>query len=167
MRKMLVSITTTLALAAGAAYAVPPPIGAPAGATAQCNDGTWSSSMSRNEACRDHQGIKAWYLDDSPTKTPAQGMMPPQTFPNPRPGQMPNAATPTVGTQTGNRPTLPGGLSPTPGREAGKVWVDPASKVYYCRNDREYGTTSDGGYMSEADAVTKGNRSAHGMTCGS
>jgi hypothetical protein len=167
MRTLLASITTTLALVAGAAYAEPPPIGAPAGATGQCNDGTWAASTSRSEACRDHQGVKTWYLEKSPTKTPAQTMMPLQTFPNPRPGQMPNAATPTVGSQTGNRPTLPGGLSPTPARETGKVWVDPESKVYYCRGDRQYGSTSNGEYMSEVDAVAKGNRSVRGMTCSS
>jgi len=80
---------------------------------------------------------------------------------------MPNAQTPTTGTQTGSRPTLPGGTSPTPatGGGAGKVWVNTSSKVYHCQGDRYYGNTKAGEYMTEADAIAKGNRAAHDKAC--
>ena len=34
--------------------------GAPAGATAQCKDGTWSSSQSRSGTCSGHGGVSRW-----------------------------------------------------------------------------------------------------------
>ena len=37
------------------------PAGAPANATGQCNDGTFSNSASKKGACRGHKGIKEWY----------------------------------------------------------------------------------------------------------
>jgi hypothetical protein len=181
MRTLLISIATTLALAiAGAAHAQAP-AGAPAGTTGQCKDGSWYSGETKNGACRGHKGVKEWYgaadaapaksttaaPPKSPSATPAPATMPPQTFPKSTPATMPNAQTPTTGTQTGARPTLPGGTSPpsAAGGGAGKVWVNATSKVYHCPNDRYYGTTKNGQYMSEADAVAKGNRPAHGKAC--
>jgi hypothetical protein len=61
---------------------------------------------------------------------------------------------------TTSKPAAPGG-------GAGKVWVNTSTKVYHCAGDRYYGTTKDGEYMSESDAVTKGNRAAHGKACSS
>jgi hypothetical protein len=153
----------------------------PAGATGLCNDGTYYSGESKRGACHGHKGVKTWYGADtskttatppsstSPSATPAPATMPAQTFPKSTPATMPNAQTPTTGTQTGARPTLPGGTSATPaaGGGAGKVWVNTSSKVYHCQGDRYYGTTKEGGYMSEADAIAKGNRAAHGKACSS
>ena len=159
-------ITTTLALAiAGAAHAQTP-AGAPAGATAQCRDGTWSSQVRRDAACADHNGVRTWYgASDSPTNTPAPAMMPPQTFPKSTPQTMPNAQTPTTGTQMGSRPTLPGGMSRPSGGGSGRVWVDRSSRTYVCDGERGYGTSSGGSYMSEADAAAQGNRAANGASC--
>jgi uncharacterized protein DUF3761 len=163
--RVLVSIATTLALCATSAALAQTPAGAPAGATAQCKDGTWSSDANRDGACRDHNGVRTWYgASDSPSRTPAPSMMPPQTFPKPTPQTMPNAQTPTTGTQMGSRPTLPGGMSRTPGG-AGKVWVDRASRSYVCDGDRGYGTSKGGAYMTEADAIAQGNRAASGSKC--
>jgi hypothetical protein len=162
----LVSIATTLALAAaGIAYAQTP-AGAPAGATAQCKDGTWSSERNRDAACSGHSGVRTWYgASGSPTNTPAPAMMPPQTYPKPTPQQMPNAQTPTTGTQMGSRPTLPGGLSRKSGDGTSKVWVDRSTHTYVCEGERGYGTSAGGSYMSEGEALSAGDQPASGAKC--
>ena len=149
----------------------------PADATGLCNDGTYYTGENKKGACRGHKGVKDWYgastssktTAASPSATPAPATMPAQTFPKSTPTTMPNANTPTTGTGTGGRSTMPGGTSPTPaaGGGAGKVWVNTSTKVYHCQGDRYYGTTKQGEYMSEADAKAKGDRPAHGKDCSS
>lgn len=43
----------------------------PSNATAECNDGTFSTASSRQGACADHGGIKTWFADE--TRTAAKG----------------------------------------------------------------------------------------------
>ena len=172
MGKKTSSSTSANSTSTSASTGSPPP-----GATGLCKDGTYYTGENKKGACHGHKGVKTWYgaaetkttTATSPTATPAPATMPPQTFPKSTPTTMPNAQTPTTGTQTGSRPTLPGGTSPTPaaGGGAGKVWVNTSSKVYHCQGDRYYGTTKEGEYMSEADAIAKGNRAAHGKSCSS
>jgi hypothetical protein len=45
---------------AGAAW-TQAPAGAPAGTTATCKDGTYSSSATKQGACSSHKGVKEWY----------------------------------------------------------------------------------------------------------
>ena len=45
----------------GAAPTMARPADAPADATAQCNDGTFSKAKTHQGACSSHKGVKAWF----------------------------------------------------------------------------------------------------------
>jgi hypothetical protein len=52
-----------------------------------------------------------------------------------------------------------------PGAAPDKVWYNAASKVYHCPNDRYYGRTKEGKYMSEAEAKAAGAHGPRGQNC--
>jgi hypothetical protein len=52
-----------------------------------------------------------------------------------------------------------------PGAAPDKVWYNAASKVYHCLNDRYYGRTREGKYMSEAEAKATGAHGPRGKNC--
>jgi hypothetical protein len=65
-------------------------------------------------------------------------------------------------------PLTPHAQAQTPnaqGNPAVKVWVNTASGVYHCPGTRWYGNTKHGEYMSQKDAIGKGNRPAYGKYC--
>ncbi|MBS0294254.1 MAG: hypothetical protein JSS01_17235 [Proteobacteria bacterium] len=60
---------------------------------------------------------------------------------------------------------------PAPGGGPGKVWINDAwtngsRKAYHCMDDRYYGRTKAGRYMTEANAKAEGLHPAHGKGCG-
>ncbi len=57
----------------------------------------------------------------------------------------------------------PAAATSTPAAAQGQVWVN--GKVYHCANDKYFGKTKHGSYMSEADAKAKGAHGVHGKTC--
>lgn len=52
-----------------------------------------------------------------------------------------------------------------PGGGPGMVWVNDGSEAYHCPDDKWYGKTKSGSYMSEADAKSKGFHGPHGKAC--
>jgi hypothetical protein len=108
----------------------------PASVTATCKDGSSFSGTTRSGACRGHGGVQSW------------GTAPAATTPAPAP------STPS-----------PGSSAAAAGGGPGQVWVNTASKVYHCPNDRYYGKTKQGEYMTEAAARAAGDRPSHGKSC--
>ena len=115
---------------------------APAPVTATCKDGTSFSGKTRSGACRGHGGVQSW---DTGAAAPAAAA--PALTPSTSPSK-PSPATTTAA-----------------GGGAGQVWVNTASKVYHCPNDRYYGKTKQGTYMTEAAAKAEGDRPSYGKTC--
>ena len=115
---------------------------APAPVTATCKDGTSFSGKTRSGACRGHGGVQSW---DTGAAAPAAAA------PALTPSTSPSKPSPATTTAAG------GGV--------GQVWVNTASKVYHCPNDRYYGKTKQGTYMTEAAAKAEGDRPSYGKTC--
>ena len=151
-----------------AAAATPGPM--PAGATGQCKDGTYTSAATKSGACRGHQGVDKWFAADTgasaaKTSKPAPPAAAPAPAPaparapvaKPAPAAAPAPSSPPRETATRT--------APAPGATAGSVWVNTDSNVYHCPGTHYYGTTKEGKYMSEADAVKAGARPAGGKAC--
>ena len=56
-------------------------------------------------------------------------------------------------------------MTQAPGGGADKVWVNDSSKVYHCPDDKFYGKTKKGNYLTEAEAKAKGFKADHGKAC--
>ena len=177
------------ALTSAGAYAA-----APAGAIAQCKDGTYYSGTTHKGACKGHQGVKEWLDKDAAASaskeakstaaaTPAAAdtakksskttdippapatTAAPAPAPTAKPAK-PAAATPAPAASTHTPPTPASQITQKPGGGAGKVWVNASSKVYHCPGDEWYGKTKEGSYMTEAAAKAAGNHGAHNKECG-
>lgn len=161
---------------AAAAPAAAPAGAAPAGSTGLCKDGTYYTGDTKKGACRGHKGVKDWYgasaaaAPAAPAKSAAAA---PAAMPAAAPAKpaMPAAASaaPAAAAPMAKPAAMPAAAPETraaaPGGGAGKVWVNTESKVYHCADDRYYGKTKAGEYMSEADALAKGNHASHGKAC--
>ncbi len=171
-----ISVVAGVLITAVAMAQATPPAGAPPGVTGLCKDGTYWTNATKRGACHGHKGVQDWYAatdgSAAPAAAPAASATPP---PAPaataamKPAPTPAAAAPAA-TTTSPAPAAKGGPAPTqaqaPGGGPGLVWVNTSSKVYHCSTDRWYGKTKSGEYMSEADALAKGNHADHGKACG-
>jgi hypothetical protein len=151
--KKLISLLAGLLMAAVAIAQAPS--GAPAGSTGMCRDGSYWSGATKKGACRGHKGVQDWY---GAASAPADSSAAPASAA--APASTPAAAVPAVATKAA-KPAV----TQAAGGGAGQVWVNTTSKVYHCPSDRWYGKTKNGAYMSEADAIAKGNRADHGKAC--
>lgn len=163
MTRTLKALLATVGLAcAMAVQAQALPADAPAGTTVQCKDGSYAAPAEKSGACKGHKGIKNWY--GSATKAAAAGSSAAVET------QSSAVSKTGVAPPTGSNSKTPGepdrlDMPAAPGGGAGKVWVNESSKVYHCQNDRYYGKTKSGEYMSEADAKAKGMHGDHGKAC--
>jgi hypothetical protein len=137
---------------------------APAGATGDCKDGTYTTAATKRGACSGHGGVKDWFADQRPAPT---------TGPAPAPAQTPGAQTsaPARGASVATTPpaaedTGKPRAAVAPGGGRGQVWVNTSSKVYHCPGDQWYGKTEKGSYMTESAAKAQGDRPAYNKTCG-
>src|SRR5689334_22551479 len=130
----LVLATSIIALAGGASAQ-------PAGTTAVCKDGSYSTAASKRGACSGHKGIGQWIGTNAPAAKAEPAAATGSPAGNPR-------ATPNPPVVT--KPSISAQVAPQGG--GGQVWVNTPSKVYHCQGDRWYGKTKRGSYMTEAAA---------------
>ncbi|WP_419804463.1 DUF3761 domain-containing protein [Terriglobus sp.] len=155
-----------LGLAAAATLTLGMHAQAPAGATGQCKDGSFTQASARKSACKAHGGVQTWYpTDGGADKAPAGGTL------NPAPDQSNMDGTTQKAPKTPARRTpaalANGGLTrpQAAGAGLGLVWVDAKSNKYYCAADPNYGRTKSGKYVSEPDAKSSGAAIAKNQNC--
>lgn len=143
------------------------PAGAPAGTTVQCKDGSFASPDTKSGACRGHKGIQTWY-GKTAAAAPAAGAAPAAMAP--AAGAAPAAAAaapaaPSAMAAPAKKGDKLAAMAAAPGGGPGKVWANSETKVYHCMDDRYYGKTKKGEYLSEADAKAKGMHASHNKAC--
>ena len=118
---------------------------------AVCKDGSAFEGDSMKGACSGHGGV-----DKKATKALNSS--------SPAASTKPAAGVAATATPASKSPTT-APMAQAPGGGAGKVWANDSTKVYHCANDKYYGKTKRGEYMSEADAKSKGFHADHGKAC--
>ena len=126
---------------------------APAGATGQCKDNTYTTAAKKWQACAGHKGVQTWYADAKPA-TPAAAATPVAASAPASSAPAPKSAT-----------AAPSRTTAAPGGGPGMVWVNTATNVYHCPGGTFYGKTKEGKYMTEADAKSAGARPDRGKAC--
>jgi hypothetical protein len=157
MKPSLVALILTAGfLASGSAFAQAP-VGAPAGSTGLCNDGTYTKNATKSGACSGHKGVRDWFAAAAPAAAPTATVGAPVATPAPAPAatKAPKPAAKAPAPQ----------IAQAPGGGPGLVWVNTPSKVYHCPGSKYYGKTKKGEYLSEAAAKAAGNHPDHGKAC--
>ena len=138
--------------------------GATASVTATCKDGTTWTGKSHSGACRGHKGVQSWSNAGTAAATPAATPAAPPPVAAPVAKSTPMQ--PVANTAPASRSrTASAAQTAAPGGGPGQVWVNASTKVYHCSNDRWYGKTKNGQYMSESQAKAQGFRPDHGKAC--
>ena len=145
------------------------PSEAPAGSTGQCKDGSYWTGPTKQGACRGHHGVQTWYGSagsSGSAAAPAAAAPAAAATPAAASAAVP-AAPAAASTKCLPSATKASGPAATaaPGGGPGLVWVNSSTKVYHCPTDRWYGKTKSGEYLSESDAIAKGNHADHGKAC--
>jgi hypothetical protein len=146
---------------------------APAGSTGQCKDGSYTNAASKSGACRGHKGVQTWYATagkaPASAKTvaapaPSMKAAPATAAAKPAPAAMPMTAAPATTTRATAAKSAP---APAPNagdvssaKAQGLVWANLNTKVYHASTDKEYGTTKNGKFMTEAAAKAAGFKQA-------
>lgn len=160
----LAAIALACLLAMPAVYAQQ--ASAPSGSTGQCKDGSYTSTATKRGACRGHKGVQEWYAAASTPAAKAAPAAAPAAVTAPAVAAAPaTPAAPAAAPKKSSMGWTKPAATAAPGGGAGMVWVNASSKVYHCPNDKWYGKTKHGEYMSEADAKAKGNHAEHGKAC--
>jgi Protein of unknown function (DUF3761) len=129
---------------------------APAEATGQCKDGTYSTAASKQGACRGHEGVKEWYAAASAAPAPSAAASTPVPA---------KAATTPVPAKAATTHASTASTTQAAGGGPGMVWLNTGTNVYHCPGSQYYGKTKAGSYMSEADARAKGAHADHNKPC--
>ncbi len=157
-------------LAVLALSALPSGAQAPAGSTGLCKDGTYTTAAKKRGSCNDHGGVKAWFGAPIPQAAP---LSPQVSAPAPVQPVAAAGTTAPVPSQTATAPPTPTPVqssaeppSQVPATaDSVKVWVNLASSVYHCPGSDWYGKTKSGKYMSQAEAIAMGARTAYNKAC--
>ena len=143
---------------------------APAGATGQCKDGTYTTSASKSGACHGHQGVKEWFATSAPAAAAAAPAAAASTAKSTAAATPAAAAAAPAAAAGAAKSTASHASTATmaqaPGGGPGMVWLNTATNVYHCPGTQYYGKTKAGSYMTEADAKAKGAHADHNKPCG-
>lgn len=165
MMKFAPLVLAAGALMSGAVFAQTTAPSAPTATVhAVCKDGTPFDGATLKGACRGHGGVdKKAGAPTAPGAAPSSKSAPvAATTPAvPTPSAMSNAGSAVKVPPSGAKTAPTGAKAAAPGQ----VWANDSTKVYHCSNDRYYGKTKQGEYMSEADAKAKGFHASHGKAC--
>jgi hypothetical protein len=157
-----IGLMTIVAVSVWSTAVAQAPAGAPAGATGQCRDGSYWTGETKKGACRGHKGVQDWYAGTTAAATTGASAGAPAAASTaaaaPAPAPAAAAAAPAA---TGKGPAA----AAAPGGGPGLVWVNTSTKVYHCPTDKWYGKTKHGEYLSESDAIAKGDHADHGKAC--
>jgi hypothetical protein len=166
MFKVKLTLTAvTLALCCSFPALAQAPAGAPAGATGQCKDGTYSMNATKSGACSGHKGVQTWFSAAAPAAAAPKAAAAPANAPMPAPAAAP-APKPAAAAATPAPKAMPApAAAAAPGGGPNMVWVNTASKVYHCPTDRYYGKTKAGKYVTEAAAQAEGDKADAGKKC--